>query len=170
MFLHSLNCTGRCDAFVHGTCRSVVDGRAGYSPFEPAAERVHKDDGEDPHGDSVLEDREINWWQLTKKRPQSRDALNAACSPKKTATAFFVLHFLHSLTSTSLPASPASFIMAAPPPLRVQINGILLSTLLFECANARVDYVRCLHPWSPNPTPHQEQCPTPRRVCPCTAT
>ncbi|KAF8929773.1 hypothetical protein EDD21DRAFT_372053 [Dissophora ornata] len=29
---------------------------------------------------------------------------------------------------------------ASPPPLRVQINGILLSTLLFECANARVDY------------------------------
>ncbi|OAQ34928.1 hypothetical protein K457DRAFT_133356 [Linnemannia elongata AG-77] len=30
--------------------------------------------------------------------------------------------------------------MSTPPLLRVQINGILLSTLLFECANARVDY------------------------------
>ncbi|KAF9963617.1 hypothetical protein BGZ70_007296 [Mortierella alpina] len=30
--------------------------------------------------------------------------------------------------------------MSTPPPLRLQINGILLSTLLFECANARVDY------------------------------
>ncbi|KAG0279912.1 hypothetical protein BGZ95_011887 [Linnemannia exigua] len=30
--------------------------------------------------------------------------------------------------------------MSAPPLLRIQINGILLSTLLFECANARVDY------------------------------
>ncbi|KAG0308212.1 hypothetical protein BGZ98_008635 [Dissophora globulifera] len=32
--------------------------------------------------------------------------------------------------------------MSTPPPptLSVQINGILLSTLLFECANARVDY------------------------------
>ncbi|KAF9583673.1 hypothetical protein BGW38_008889 [Lunasporangiospora selenospora] len=27
-------------------------------------------------------------------------------------------------------------------PLRVQLNGILLSTILFECANARVDYLR----------------------------
>lgn len=33
--------------------------------------------------------------------------------------------------------------MSTPPPLRLQINGILLSTLLFECANARVDYVQC---------------------------
>ncbi|KAK3848253.1 MAG: hypothetical protein J3R72DRAFT_470357 [Linnemannia gamsii] len=30
--------------------------------------------------------------------------------------------------------------MSVPPLLRIQINGILLSTLLFECANARVDY------------------------------
>ncbi|KAF9086803.1 hypothetical protein BGX29_001215 [Mortierella sp. GBA35] len=30
--------------------------------------------------------------------------------------------------------------MSTPPLLRVQINGILLSTLLFECANARIDY------------------------------
>ncbi|KAF9923337.1 hypothetical protein FBU30_006607 [Linnemannia zychae] len=30
--------------------------------------------------------------------------------------------------------------MSTPPLLHVQINGILLSTLLFECANARVDY------------------------------
>ncbi|KAG0285999.1 hypothetical protein BGZ96_009851 [Linnemannia gamsii] len=30
--------------------------------------------------------------------------------------------------------------MSTPPLLRVQISGILLSTLLFECANARVDY------------------------------
>ncbi|KAG0318431.1 hypothetical protein BGZ97_003782 [Linnemannia gamsii] len=30
--------------------------------------------------------------------------------------------------------------MSTPPLLRIQINGILLSTLLFECANARVDY------------------------------
>ncbi|KAG0012051.1 hypothetical protein BGZ80_000241 [Entomortierella chlamydospora] len=30
--------------------------------------------------------------------------------------------------------------MENPPTLRVQLNGILLSTLLFECTNARVDY------------------------------
>ncbi|KAG0261473.1 hypothetical protein BG011_001000 [Mortierella polycephala] len=30
--------------------------------------------------------------------------------------------------------------MSTQPPLRIQINGILLSTLLFECANARFNY------------------------------
>ncbi|KAG0042437.1 Geranylgeranyl transferase type-1 subunit beta [Gryganskiella cystojenkinii] len=56
-----------------------------------------------------------------------------------------VSHFSSSPATTTTTVQsrlqhPSAFMATFPPPLRVQINGILLSTLLFECANARVDY------------------------------
>ena len=160
---------GRCDALVHGTCGSGFDGRTRHPPFKPAAECVHKDYGEAPQGDGVLEDGAINWWQLAKEPRQSRDARNDACSPqKKRRQPFFCSSIPHFLTT--LVCIFTIIIMDAPPPLRVQISGILLSTLLFECANARVDYVRWQNTWLLHQAPHQAQCPTPRRVWSFTAT